>query len=75
MCRNSVHRYEGSISYVGTWKHGKANAWHFTMVLGYLGSISYVGTWKHGKANVNMERQTHGAAVCIVLDISIYVYT
>ena len=75
VCRNSAHRYQGSISYVGTWKHGKANAWHFIMVLGYLGSISYVGTWKHGKANANMERQTHGATVCIVLDISTYVYT
>ena len=40
------------------------------MVLGYLGSISYVGMWKHGKASSNMERQKHGATVCIVLDIS-----
>ena len=26
VCRNSAHGYLGSISYVGTWKHGKANA-------------------------------------------------
>ena len=32
VCCNSAHRYLGSISYVGTWKHGKANTWRFQLV-------------------------------------------